>query len=58
MYVSVLINSQSVRALLDTGATHNFIFEDEAKLLGLKENKYRGTIKVINSPARSFAGTA
>lgn len=58
MDVSVLINGQSVRALLNTRAAQNFIFEDKAKLLGLKENKYRGTIKEKNSPARSFAGTA
>lgn len=36
MYVSASINGQAVCALLDTGATHNFISEDEAKRLGLK----------------------
>ena len=31
MYVSVKVNGQSVRALLDRGATHNFVSVDEAK---------------------------
>ena len=42
MYVSAKINSQSVRALLDTGATHNFVSVDEAKRLGLKATKEGG----------------
>ena len=58
MYVSVSINGQVVRALLDTRATHNFISEDEAKCLSLKVTKERGTMKAINSPAKPIAGTA
>lgn len=57
MYVSASINGQAVRALLDTGATHNFISEDEAKHLDLKATQHRGAIKAINSPVKSFAGT-
>ncbi|KAH9648926.1 hypothetical protein KPL70_025791 [Citrus sinensis] len=57
-YVSASINGQAVCALLDTGATHNFISEDEAKRLGLKVTKERGTMKAVNSPTKPIAGTA
>ena len=39
MYVSAKVNGQSVRALLDTGATHNFVSVNETKHLGLKATK-------------------
>lgn len=51
------INSKTLRALLDAEATHNFVMEDGAKRLGLKATKERGTMKVINSPVKSIAGT-
>ena len=57
MYVSASINGQVVRALLDTEATHNFIFEDEAKRLGLKMTKEGSIMKAINSSAKPIAGT-
>lgn len=58
MYVSASINGQIVRVLLDTGATHNFIFKDEAKCLGLKMTKEWGTLKVVNSSAKPIESTA
>ncbi|KAH9688170.1 Endonuclease [Citrus sinensis] len=58
MYVSAKVNGQSVRALLDTGATHNFVSVDEAKCLGLKATKEGGTTKAVNSPAKPIAGIA
>ena len=58
MYVSAKVNGQSVRALLDTGATHNFVSVDEAKRLGLKATKEGGTMKAVNSPAKPIAGIA
>ena len=36
MYVDVSINGKPTRAMVDTGATHNFISDREAKRLGLK----------------------
>ena len=58
MYVSAKVNGQSVRALLDTGATHNFVSVDKAKRLGLKATKEGGTMKAVNSPAKPIAGIA
>lgn len=58
MYVSVFINGQAVRALLDTRATHNFISKNEAKRLGFKVTKEESTMKVVNSPVNPIAGTA
>ena len=57
MYMSASINGQAVRALLDTGATHNFISEDEAKRLGLKVTKEGGTMKAVNSLTKPIVGT-
>lgn len=36
MYVSVAINGRDAVALVDTGATHNFVAERMVKRLGLK----------------------
>ena len=58
MYVSAKVNGQSVRALLDTGATHNFVSLDEAKRLGPKATKEGGTMKAVNSPAKPIVGIA
>ena len=56
--MSAKINSQSVRALLDTGATHNFMFVDEAKCLGLKTTREESTMKAVTSPAKPIVGIA
>ena len=58
MYVRAKINGQSVRALLDMGATHNFVSVDEAKRLGLKATKEGGTMKTVNSPVKPIVGIA
>lgn len=58
MYVSEKINGQSVRALLDTGATSNFMSVDEAKCLSLKTTKEGGTMKTINFPVKPITGIA
>ena len=56
MFVNASINGKAVRAMLDTGATHNFVSIDEAKKLGLKATSGGGTIKA--SPAKPIAGIA
>ncbi|KAK0594587.1 hypothetical protein LWI29_037966 [Acer saccharum] len=58
MFVNASINGKAVRAMLDTGATHNFVSIDEAKKLGLKATNGGGTIKAVNSPAKPIAGIA
>ena len=58
MFVSASINGKAVRAMLDTGATHNFVSIQEAKKLGLKATNGGGTIKAVNSPAKPIAGIA
>ena len=58
MYVSAIINDQSVRALLDTRATHNSVSVDEAKHLGLKTTKEGSATKAVNSPAKPTASIA
>ncbi|GJU13413.1 putative retrotransposon gag domain, aspartic peptidase domain protein [Tanacetum coccineum] len=48
------INGVKVRALIDSGATHNFVADDEAKRLGINATKGSGTIKAVNSPAKAI----
>ncbi|GJR85442.1 cytochrome P450 78A7-like protein [Tanacetum coccineum] len=44
-YLEATINGVKVRALFDSGATHNFLADDEAKRLGITTTKGSGTIK-------------
>ncbi|GJW10521.1 acetyl-CoA acetyltransferase, cytosolic 1-like protein [Tanacetum coccineum] len=48
----------STRALVDTGASHNFISVDEAKRLGLETTKDSGWIKAVNGGAKAISGVA
>ncbi|GJR30116.1 putative retrotransposon gag domain, aspartic peptidase domain protein [Tanacetum coccineum] len=48
----------STRALVNTGATHNFISVDEAKILGLETMKDIGWIKVVNGDAKLISCVA
>ena len=36
MYVEALVNGKDTKALVDTGATHNFVSEDEARAPSIK----------------------
>lgn len=42
MYVAAKVNGKPAEALMDSGATHNFITEAEAKTLGLKIGRAEG----------------
>ncbi|GJR42478.1 putative nucleotidyltransferase, ribonuclease H [Tanacetum coccineum] len=57
-YMEATINGVKVRALVDSGATHNFVADDEAKRLGINATKGSGTIKAVNSPAKAIHGVA
>ncbi|GKD79680.1 putative retrotransposon gag domain, aspartic peptidase domain protein, partial [Tanacetum coccineum] len=50
------VNGVKVRALVDSGATHNFVADDEAKRLGINATKGGGTIKAVNSLAKVIHG--
>ncbi|KAL6312910.1 hypothetical protein AAG906_016058 [Vitis piasezkii] len=42
MYVEALVNGKATKALVDIGATHNFVSEEEARRLELQASKERG----------------
>lgn len=58
MYIDVTINGKATRAMVDTGATHNFVTEGEARRLGLKYKKESGSMKTVNSSAKPIFGVA
>ncbi|WKA10666.1 hypothetical protein VitviT2T_028228 [Vitis vinifera] len=58
MYVEALVNGKATKALVDTGATHNFVSEDEAKRLELQASKEGGWLKAVNSAAKASHGVA
>lgn len=51
MYVEAHINGKATQALVDTGATHNFITDDEARHLGLSWSTGKGWLKTVNAKA-------
>ncbi|RVW96014.1 RNA-directed DNA polymerase-like [Vitis vinifera] len=58
MYVEALVNGKATKALVDTGAIHNFVSEDEAKRLELQASKKGGWLKAVNSTAKPSHGVA
>ncbi|KAF3434274.1 hypothetical protein FNV43_RR25377 [Rhamnella rubrinervis] len=52
MYVAAHINNKDAQAMVDTGASHNFIKREEAMRLGLKLEKGQGRLKTMNTEAR------
>ncbi|XP_031278002.1 uncharacterized protein LOC116136436 [Pistacia vera] len=58
MHVEATINGKKVQALLDTGASHNFIKDSEARRLGLKVEKSDGWLKTVNAEAKPLGGVA
>ena len=51
MHVHVVVNGVQVRALVDDGATHNFVATREATRLRLKLEEDTSWIKTVNSKA-------
>ncbi|XP_062021178.1 uncharacterized protein LOC133737687 [Rosa rugosa] len=57
MFVDGSINGKIAKSVMvDTGATHNFVSETEARRLGLKLEKDVGCIKAVNSKASPTTG--
>ncbi|KAK3004226.1 hypothetical protein RJ639_018028 [Escallonia herrerae] len=58
MYVDIKVNGKAIRAMVDTGATHNYISSTEVERLGLTLEKGYGRVKAINSVAQPVTGIA
>ncbi|KAK2988654.1 hypothetical protein RJ640_008994 [Escallonia rubra] len=58
MYVDIKVNGKAIRAMVDTGATHNYISSTEVERLGLTLEKGCRRVKAINSAAQPVAGIA
>ena len=58
MYVQAEVNGMSTKAMIDTGATHNFVSEEEARRLKLQTSKEAGWLKAVNSAAKPSQGVA
>ncbi|KAK2992373.1 hypothetical protein RJ640_018292 [Escallonia rubra] len=56
--VTTQVNGKAIRAMVDPGATHNYISSIEVERLGLTLEKRCGRVKVINSAAQPVAGIA
>ena len=52
-YVEALVNGKATKALVDTGATHNFVSEDETKRLELQASKEGGWFKAVDYYSKS-----
>ncbi|KAL0445910.1 UNVERIFIED_CONTAM: Retrovirus-related Pol polyprotein from transposon [Sesamum latifolium] len=58
MFVDVNIHGKPIRAMVDTGATHNYLASAEVERVGLVLEKGVGRVKAINSAAQPIAGVA
>ena len=56
--VNMEIKGHTVKALVDTGATHNFITPDEARRLGLRITTQEGSIKAAAGDPKPIEGAA
>ncbi|KAL0345664.1 UNVERIFIED_CONTAM: Retrovirus-related Pol polyprotein from transposon [Sesamum radiatum] len=58
MFVDVKIHGKPICAIIDTGATHNYLASAQVERLGLVLEKGVGRVKAINSAAQPIAGVA
>uniref|UniRef100_A0A803MT69 Uncharacterized protein n=1 Tax=Chenopodium quinoa TaxID=63459 RepID=A0A803MT69_CHEQI len=58
MFVDTLVNGRASKALVDCGASHNFITEKEAMKLGIKYTKEPVRIKTVNTSPVPILGVA
>ncbi|KAK3020405.1 hypothetical protein RJ639_045710 [Escallonia herrerae] len=57
MYVDIKVNGKAIRAMVDTGATHNYISNTSGKT-GSNSRKGYGRVKAINSASQTVAAIA
>ena len=58
MYVAAKVNGKDVLALLDTGATHNFVAASRSTDYGLAVERSTSQVKALNSVAQPIGGVA
>nr|XP_009779181.1 PREDICTED: uncharacterized protein LOC104228414 [Nicotiana sylvestris] len=58
MFVEIKVNGKPIRAMIDTGATHNYLASTQVERLGQVVGKGRGSVKAINSPPQPVGGIA
>ena len=58
MHVHAVVNGVQVKALVGSGATHNFLTTREVTRLGLKLEEDTSRIKAVNSKAHKIQGVA
>ena len=56
MYVQILLNEKNVGAMVDTGATHNFISQNEVGHYGIKLGEANHSLKAVNLDAKPILG--
>ena len=57
-YVPIELNGHQISALIDSGATHNFVNEEVAKRLGLQVEHKENMFKAVNSSVERVVGVA
>ncbi|XP_060181990.1 uncharacterized protein LOC132611597 [Lycium barbarum] len=58
MFVDLRVNGKPIKAMIDTGAMHNYLATTEVERLGLVVRKGKGRVKAINSPPQLVGGIA
>ncbi|KAG8366490.1 hypothetical protein BUALT_Bualt17G0085400 [Buddleja alternifolia] len=58
MYVKIIVNGKVVMTMIDTGATHNFVAEQEIQKLSLNVLEHSSRIKAVNLEAKQIKGMA
>ncbi|KAL0378358.1 UNVERIFIED_CONTAM: hypothetical protein Sradi_3141300 [Sesamum radiatum] len=58
MFFDVKIYGKPIRAMIDIGATHNYLMSAKVEGLGLVLEKRVGRVKAVNSAAQPIAGVA